>query len=731
MRYYPIYSFVLDAVLDNATESRTAKPIWGAGMTKDYSRQDGEWFFRAALSGSLKFVRDDYEFIMGKAFETEFRVTVNVSDDGGKNWRAFWKGRFWRTDCEIDEDDRVITVEPEVMDEYTDILEGMDNEYDLITLCPEIVRVSLDKRPMVQVYSPGESVVACFLSGMYWEQNCTAISDKNDLVRKYYFVECKGLRSVNVSGNIRPLAAKQLYYGRITGDFTQNYSYTTGEYKFVYTFSATTGSVTQKWEIVRVADSVAMWRYTVTGTAPTDVTGDITLTPIDGTGAYGDAVATIARQDVFMRLVCDVYKVGDVDTYPIPDDDMVGDNRNYRRCVGYDFEDTLYFTDKLVSTPTKYGIYQPGQYYTPPYVLGVPAFYPIAKSTWGRISAWFAFSAVDEVVEPLGRKAYVLKDAYPLWSVVSVLLGQIAPGIGHQGTDAFSQVLYGSNPLGLHSMNLLLTQKSNILAGNYDRPAQKAPVTLRKVLDMLRDCFRCYWFVDVDASGEKRFRIEHVSWFMNGGSYSSSPNVGTDLTAMTVTRNGKPWAFDTSKYKFDKSDMPERYEFGWMDDVTLPFDGNPMEIMSRFVDKGKIESVTVGEFTSDIDYMLLNPSSCSEDGFALMDTDKNGDGYVVPYMSADIGDVTYVLQNPYVSFWYLQRYYLYDLPASRVKLNGVKSGAYGTTRNKVQDVSWPCPDDPNIDALVRTNLGVGHIEELSLSLSTREAKTELRYDTTV
>lgn len=731
MRYNSKYSFLLESILDNTTESCTANPVWSDGMSKDYARQDGEMFFRATLSGSLKFIRDDYDFIMSKAFDTEFRVTIKETKDGGKTWTSFWKGRFWRTDCEINEDDKIITVELEVMDEYTDILEGIDNEFDLIKLCPEIVRVSLDKRPMVQVYSPGESVVACFLSGMYWEQNCAVVSNKEELTDKYHFAECKGMRSVTVSGNIRPLAAKQLYYGRITGDLTQNYSYTTGDYKFVYIYTATTGSVTQIWEIVRVSDGVAMWKYSVSGSSPSDVTGDITLAPVDGTGASGNAIATISRQDVYMRYVCDVLKVGNVDTYEIPDDDIVDNNRNYQRCVGYALDDTLYFSAELISTPTEYGIYQPGLYYTPPTVLGVSKMYPIAKSTWGRISAWFAFSAFENVLEPLGRKSYVLRDAYPLWSVISVLLGQIAPRVEHNGTSTYSQLLYGSNPLGLHDMHLLLTQKSNILAGAYDRPAQKAPITLRKVLDMLRDCYRCYWFIDEDEDGSMIFRLEHVSWFMKGKSYSSSLRVGTDLTTMTVTRNGKNWAFGTSKYEYDKSDMPERYEFGWMDDVTLPFEGNSMEIVSRFVDKGKIEDVTVGEFTSDIDYMLLNPSSCSEDGFALMDTNKNGNDYVIPYTLAEIDSIPYVLQNPFVSFWYLQRYYLYDLPASRVKLNGVERDAYGTTRNKVQDISWPSPDDPDIDALVRTNIGVGQIKELSLSLSTREAKTELRYDTTV
>jgi hypothetical protein len=131
---------------------------------------------------------------------------------------------------------------------------------------------------------------------------------------------------------------------------------------------------------------------------------------------------------------------------------------------------------------------------------------------------------------------------------------------------------------------------------------------------MLRDCFRCYWFVD-DAG---RFRIEHIEFFRNGGSYSGTPVVGVDLTTETVPRTGKQWAYARNQYEYEKPEMAARYQFGWADNVTELFTGFPINILSRYVNPDNIQQISVAQFTSDIDYVLLNPETISKDGFLLL-----------------------------------------------------------------------------------------------------------------
>jgi hypothetical protein len=55
-----------------------------------------------------------------------------------------------------------------------------------------------------------------------------------------------------------------------------------------------------------------------------------------------------------------------------------------------------------------------------------------------------------------------------------------------------------------------------------------------------------------------------------------------------------------------------------MDDVTDLMGNTTIDIDANYVQKDKTEEVNVSQFTSDIDLMLLDPSSFSEDGFALL-----------------------------------------------------------------------------------------------------------------
>ena len=245
---------------------------------------------------------------------------------------------------------------------------------------------------------------------------------------------------------------------------------------------------------------------------------------------------------------------------------------------------------------------------------------------------------------------------------------------------------------------------------------------------MLRDCFRCYWFVD----DQNRFRIEHISYFMNGGAYPNTPDypvIGRDLTVEQVTRNGKKWDFGTSEFKFDKPEMASRYQFGWMDDVTPLFEGNPIDIISKYVNPENIENIDIAKFTSDVDYILLNPGEISKDGFVLLAAQLESGEYKLPYINFILNNVDHYLQNAYVAFIFLQRYYFWDMPARYFKYNGEQVEAQGVKKLKTQTLKFPAYTDPNTMQLIKTNFGNGTIQKMSVNLSSRNAQTTLKYDT--
>lgn len=820
---YPIYKFELTA--NNVTQQ--AFPIYKDSLAKDFEKESGQEFFRAKLSGELTFESDDYNFIVWQAFDEQFKLEIFISYNAGSSWASYWTGTFWKTDCKFDDDTKTVVVKPTVLDKYNNVLAGLDKEYNLIDLSPEIIPVKADKRPMVQVYVPGQSVIGCFLSGMWWEQDCEPVSDTEmmdigggaqgkKLEYYYRFAINKGFTNIRLTGTMSPQLPGTVS-GVATGQSGKYFDfYVDGIHYFRQTDT--------NFDVIGIYDpnTGAGWENRMVSR---DLAGKYTVTvyPFSGSPATGNITLDIETIDVYSRFVCNTETINSVSTYPIPSDDLVDNNRNYTRIVGYYFPNTISFSNRHTETPTKWGLYQPGEYYLEPYSIYQPEFFPVARNGWGYVSVWFSFDAFDWIVERSGRKQFTIRYAYPLFSVISVLLGKIAPGITHDGTTEYSQFLYGTNIIGI-DQTLLITPKSNIVNAGYDQPAQSAPITLRSVLDMLRDCFRCYWFID----NAGRFRVEHIQYFRNGGSYSGYPVVGIDLTTQVLQRNGKTWAFARNQYQYEKPAMAARYQFGWMDDVTQLFAGYPIDIISKYVNPDNIEQITVSQFSSDLDYILLNPSAVSKDGFVLLASktvawteqlanpltyswnggtiqtsidltqyrgqtmritvstsrvylsvsqvgggsaqligeivqepstnktfefvvDQNaeyiglfGPGaggagisslelrsgeYVLPYENVIIDGNDHYLQNAWVAFCILQQYYAYDMPAPDYQINGVQMSAIGVKRLKTQSINFPLATDPDLLQLVKTNLGNGTIEKISVNLSSRNANATLRYDT--
>ena len=683
-----------------------------------WEHDNGEYYFRKKLSGTFTFVNDDFDFVYNSDLETEFVLLVY------EDAQLIWEGRFYKTDCVFNIDNRTFTASPEMKDIYSDVLSGMEKEFDLVKLFPEIQAIQLDKRSMIQIYALGESSVSCFFQGMTWEQPCTEVDSAADMESKYFFAEMMKKRLVELSGvkDIPPTI-----YGDIT-DPNVPFSFSRGE----YTFSMATAAAQGGYYATLYKQEVPMWKSDILGTS--SYPNEFQMNPIAGSGASGVIDVYIRDVTFFGRYLCDVEEVtiGSQTYHPakLSSQDMVSDNRNFRRAFGYQYDNTITIYDKI-SPKTSEWFYDDGLYYQkPPHggSTGIPDYYPIAQPYWTGVSFWFRFDLFDSTIEPLLRKEYTLKDAYPLSSVIDRLLQEVTSKSGYSisfyGEPKYSHFLYDTfNPIDTDAnYKLFITQKSNILAGEYEQPAQKAVITLRQVLDMLRDAFRCYWWIEWDGEeGEYAFHIEHISYFMNGGAYFSTPNVGVDLTQLVNPRNGKKWSYMVNQVKYNKDELPERYEFKWADDTTEYFEGNPIEIESKYVKSGEIESVVVNRFNSDLDYMLLNPSASESDGFALISAVKNNGKWKVPYLQVR-DDIT--LQNGFLSFFRLQKFYLYDMPAWSIKVNGVQVRSNDIKKSMTQKVICPYREF-DLQELVRTEVGDGQIDAVSMNIDSKMLEISL------
>ena len=703
-------------------------PVYKDDLSLNYERETGQQFFRAKLSGKITLVGVDAQLVINAPFYTEFIVTIQKTVNQGISWSDYYKCHFFKTDCTINEDELKVSVQPSVMDKYEAVLNGMEKEFNLIELAPAMQVVNVSKRPMLQIYADGDNIVSCICGGNYFETDKVGDGDPLD----YGFHAFAGetaftFQNSGDTGFSTPFVGSYDYM-LDGGDFynADNVYYLHHFQEQIAGFHFESGM-----QVIRISDGVVVWEFRQETEGPMDIPNTITCEPL--VEGLSNITADKSTINLYGRYVLDLsefyYRGTLVNCAPIESDDIVANNRNYRYMTGYGSVGLRQST-RYSDEPTKWGRNDAGKYFLPP--DDIDEWYPVGQSQWVNTSLWLRYDDTMRAFEHAGTKVYSINDTYPLYSVIKVLIAEIAPNITHDGTAAYSHFLYDDTQIGvpadwLRNTRTFLTQKSNVLAGEYQEPAKKAPVTLKDVLNMLKNVFGCYWYIDSDS----RFCIEHISWFKNGGSYNQSPTIGYDLTQMINRPNGKPWAFCTSEYQFDKEDMPARYQYEWMDKSTELFNGEPINVLSRFVKEDKVEEITVANFTSDIDYMLLAGENCSKDGFALFQAVQVSGQWTLPKSSFYREQYQYELQNYIVAMIYLQDKFLtYDMPSWNIEVDGTAVTAKGIQRNKKQTLAFPVgEDDPDLQKLVKTDIGNGQYDKVAVNLSSRTAKITLKYNT--
>lgn len=695
-------------------------PVYKDDMALDYQHESGEQFFRANLSGKMDFVGADASLIIGAPFTTEYILTIECSIDGGITWTTFHVSKFYQTDCTIDVDDLKVTVKPSVKDRYQKVLDGLEKEYNLIDLLPVIEPINMVKRPVIQVYGQGDSIITNIYGGMSWEQDFDL---RGENPADFNFSLASN-RIEMTFGDNPPAGLEGTFTGVADEDGFFRLENGQGVY---YIVRYRQSSVSILTDINRYSDGETIWRN--------NGDTDISIEFYQVGASYNTITSSGYETNIWSRFLCDVTSFVNEgitkNTYPIRTDDPCYGG-NYHYVVGYRVTELVQST-RTSTTPTQWGRKNETEYYdTPTDSLPRDEMYiPVSRSLWVNYSFWYNYSFnIDNPIEASLRKTFTLRDSYPLWSVIQVLLNKLGTGVTFAGTSEYSQFFYGGdNPLSYNFPVLpYISPKSNVIKGEYHDPAMKAPITLAMVLNMLKKAFGCYWYID----SNNKMHIEHISWFKNGGSYDQVPQIGIDLTAIHQSTNGKPWSFDRNNYQFDKEQMPARYQYKWMDDGTDVFDGNAVDIDSPFVQADKVEEINISNFTSDVDYMLVAPENCSKDGFALLlpTKDNLGVNNITLELRIINGKIR-MIQNWFASLSNLiPEFLVSDLPSWNYKVNDEEKTAKGIQRQKKQQVQIPLGSTtPDMVQLVRTGLGDGQIERMNINLSSRMAKTTLKYDT--
>lgn len=722
------------------------------GLTKKYKKESQQQFFRESINGDITLVGNDYLRLYNYSLEDKglFIIAYNyeVSSGSYKSRIAYSISSFTKMDVTFNSHKNSCSMKLTTEDDYTAILDGYKDKYDIVKLAPAITPIDLHKRAAIQVYVQGSNSVTNIFGNTVFETQVSAAEFTDVDLYKYSFGFGVCLEEVYIPAD---RTIDETYHdvgGRYCGKYGE-LVHENGLYKLVNA-NPNAPDTYNYWYIQRVSDSKLIgkskskWKYSTTnaesykkewcvlavstnqgGSLFTDSNMEIVFEEI-GTSTIISPDSEFAYA-IYSRLLTDD------DFYNrIEPNDPFANGTTYRACFPVPLRDEISISLEKSDTPTKYGLDENGKYFVKPY-NATQLLSAIGQSVWAYASIWLSPSNKIEQLTETTKVKYTLKHAYSIGEVIKVLLNKIAPHIKHEPTKEYSQFLYGDamplSEISVPKFYVYITPKSNILKGDYDQAAQKGEASLEDILAMLRDCFKCYWYLD----GNK-LKIEHIYYFMNGGSYNPIARASIDLTEKFDKFNGKSILYGQSAISYDKSSLIRRYEFSWMDNATELFTGQTLDIMNTYIPADTKEEVSISNFSADIDYMLLNPADISSDGFALLCPIKQDTGrYELPIDTVTLKDENaneYMaqIQNYYASWNFLVYLYMYSIGGNAVKSNTLPSiSAFNISKCMTQEISfiWPYTTDPDIIKLIKTTIGEGQVEELEIDVDSRVAKAKL------
>ncbi len=151
--------------------------------------------------------------------------------------------------------------------------------------------------------------------------------------------------------------------------------------------------------------------------------------------------------------------------------------------------------------------------------------------------------------------------------------------------------------------DLLVLQKSDFLTPDSSNAATKGLITFKNLIADVCTLFNMGWYIDADGY----LRIEHRKYFE---AYQLQNSI--DLTGERAN-NGQ------RLYEYDKTNLPQKETWAWMDEVSDDFNGYPITYDPNCTDETQADkSYRIENFTTDVDYMQAGPSEISSEGFVLI-----------------------------------------------------------------------------------------------------------------
>lgn len=594
-------------------------------MALSKQKESGQQFFTTSLTQPFKLIGKDARYVIESQFEHKFSLEIIKIENGVSS--VYYKGLFFKSSCTIDELNNVVEATVTTDDDYRLVLANLDTEVDLVKIGTPTTPVILKSRPILQIYVKGSTKLTNIIDDLSWEQDVTSELDETIIRTRWGFSKNAEIGEAYVKGN------NPLVEGMYSGDVSSGSMYdfltsTNQQYKITQRDVRPNPNVnTTRTRIVIINTTtnaivyVATKDFTITDFAPLkNFSRDVELVPYNATTnspnytSSDKQIVTLYSYIVFARVLASRKNISGSVGMAVSTDDIIDQNLNYRYVFSYRSAQ-IYHSTNTSMIVTKYGKNTIGSYYAPPSINGV-GFMPIDMTEWHKGSLWFAPNVNDYEFEREGRHSFTVNNAYKLTDVIQSLLKSFKSGVLFSESD--SKFLYNAqNVLGLEGDTLLLIPKSNVLHGETAKPAMKAPIKLNQIFEMLATCFKVYW--DIEAG---RLRIEHLDFYDRGGTYTGNKQIGVDLTVLNSCNKMSASAKANTKYSYEDLTMPSKIQFSWMDEASTLFKGSDILITSVYVVKDSTDTKSSAVFSSDVDYLIANPSSVSQDGFVVVRTEQ-------------------------------------------------------------------------------------------------------------
>lgn len=642
------YKYIVDYTpTDPAGEAsqRECSPTYGDDLAVTVAMESDEWYRKRKLDGKLTFGREDYAWIMSRAFDGTFKLTVQGSTDGGATWRPYLEGTFSRANLEIDEDNQNCILNGlNEGGEYNAIENGKSEEYDLMKIIPdsEAKEVQGEVHPALALVDYNTTDIehsdifcdaAITAAGYDSKHPKSGFSESERVVSdsswSYSGIKAEAkVEMVDGSSELNGLYGGSLGYLSRFSDRTFPVgllnavngcrieisldSERRDEPPFTYSYY-------KDVKLIDANDNERLVSHTIIGNtkqSPQSEVFDFSESPF-----YGIKKIEILYH--YIRATLLTQAGGNADN-------VLDTGDYYKRMAAFNNDGGLIIaaSANTVEQPNGHRLV-PGtgeqgtapQYFAPP--DETEHWIPLAEYGWQYGSLWYRItpSVANGLLDPSKVGSFRWTRCWTLGTCLDRLLKKITNNkVTFDQSEAGSQFLYSAvNPLTQgEPFEYLFTQKSNVMRPSVGgESAARCIVRLEWFLEFLRNGLNCYWWLEERNGGTYAFRVEHVEWFRRGGSYTGQMDAQFNLTEIKTRRNfprngeaAKRLDDQLHKYSYDMNGMTEKYLFSWQGDGgSDDFKGNPMFFKAGWVERGTSESHEVDNIFADLAWLMLNAGS--------------------------------------------------------------------------------------------------------------------------